>query len=186
VGNRDVVHQVVHGIVHSLSTTFLQYHFMLETSTSFRLIYHWKRLILDFYSACNGVLLFDIAITANDWCGENGAINPDKITALLSGYESLRPLEQLEKQHWQTMLRAAALRFWLSRLEHQLYPRPGDIIQQKDPLIFRRLLQQHRQQNITNLFQPKALPSCFQPVANSRRQINSGGSICDTDYKTSF
>jgi len=101
--------------------------------------------ILDFYSACNGSLLFDIAITANDWCCENGDINPDKITALLSGYESLRPLEQLEKQHWQTMLRAAALRFWLSRLEHQLYPRSGDIIQQKDPLIFRQLLQQHRQ-----------------------------------------
>jgi homoserine kinase type II len=101
--------------------------------------------ILDFYSACNGSLLFDIAITANDWCWENEDINPDKITALLSGYESLRTLEQLEKQHWQTMLRAAALRFWLSRLEHQLYPRPGDIIQQKDPLIFKQLLRQHRQ-----------------------------------------
>jgi homoserine kinase type II len=101
--------------------------------------------ILDFYSACTGALLFDIAITANDWCRENGNINPDKMTALLSAYESLRPLEQLEKQHWQTMLRAASLRFWLSRLEHQLYPRPGDIIQQKDPLIFRQLLKQHRQ-----------------------------------------
>jgi homoserine kinase type II len=103
--------------------------------------------ILDFYSAHTGALLFDIAITANDWCCENGDINPDKLTALLSAYESLRPLEQLEKQHWKTMLRAAALRFWLSRLEHQLYPRSGDIIQQKDPLIFRHLLQQHRQQH---------------------------------------
>ena len=101
--------------------------------------------MLDFYSACNGSLLFDIAITVNDWCCENGDINPDKITALLSGYESLRPLEQLEKQHWQIMLRAGALRFWLSRLEHQLYPRPGDIIQQKDPLIFKNILLQHRQ-----------------------------------------
>jgi homoserine kinase type II len=142
--------------------------------------------ILDFYSACTGALLFDIAITANDWCCENGDINPDKFTALLSAYESLRPLEQLEKQHWQTMLRAAALRFWLSRLEHQLYPRPGDIIQQKDPLIFRQLLKQHRQQNIANLSQTKALPSCFQPAANSCRQINSGGSRYDTDYKMSF
>jgi homoserine kinase type II len=58
-------------------------------------------------------------------------------------------MAQLEKQHWQTMLRAAALRFWLSRLEHQLYPRSGDLIQQKDPLVFRHLLQQHRQQAIT-------------------------------------
>jgi len=101
--------------------------------------------ILDFYSAHKGTLLFDIAITVNDWCCENGDINHDKLAALLSAYESLRPLEQLEKQYWQTMLRAAALRFWLSRLEHQLYPRPGDIIQQKDPLIFRHLLQRHRQ-----------------------------------------
>ena len=100
--------------------------------------------LLDFYSACTGALLFDIAITANDWCCENGAINPDKMAALLSAYQSLRPLTTTEKQHWQTLLRAAALRFWLSRLEHQLYPRPGDLIQQKDPLVFKQLLLQHR------------------------------------------
>ncbi len=101
--------------------------------------------MLDFHSACYGSLLFDIAITANDWCCESGDLNADKLAALLSGYESLRPLEQLEKQHWQTMLRAAALRFWLSRLEHQLYPRPGDITQQRDPLIFRNILLKHRE-----------------------------------------
>ena len=141
--------------------------------------------ILDFYSACTGALLFDIAITANDWCCEDGNINHDKFAALLSAYESLRPLGQLEKQHLQTMLRAAALRFWLSRLEHQLYPRPGEITQQKDPLIFRQLLLQHRQENIANSLQPKALRSYFQPAANSRRQINSGGLKCDINYKTS-
>jgi len=81
--------------------------------------------ILDFYSACNGSLLFDIAITANDWCCENGDINPDKMKALLSAYESLRPLEQLEKQHWQTMLRAAALRFWLSDWNTNSIPDPA-------------------------------------------------------------
>jgi len=100
--------------------------------------------MLDFYSACTGALLFDIAITANDWCCENGDINPEKMTALLSAYEGLRPLDQAEKKHWQTLLRAAALRFWLSRLEHQLYPRPGDLILQKDPLVFKHILQQHR------------------------------------------
>jgi len=101
--------------------------------------------ILDFYSASSGALLFDLAITANDWCRENGAINTDKLTTLLAAYQSLRPLEPLEKHHWQTQLRAAALRFWLSRLEHQLYLRPGDLIQQKDPHVFKQLLQLHRQ-----------------------------------------
>lgn len=100
--------------------------------------------LLDFYSAGTGVLLLDIAITANDWCHENGNVNFEKLDALLAAYETVRPLEPLEKQSWQTQLRAAALRFWLSRLQHQLYPRSGAITQQKDPLIFRQLLCQYR------------------------------------------
>ncbi len=103
--------------------------------------------LLDFYSACTDPLLLDVAITANDWCCDNGKVNDEKFIALLAAYESLRPLEQMEIQLWPILLRAAALRFWLSRLEHQCYPRPGEITQQKDPLIFRHILQQHRQQN---------------------------------------
>jgi homoserine kinase type II len=102
--------------------------------------------LLDFYSACTDALLLDVAITANDWCCDNGVVNNEKLSALLSAYGSLRPLELLEKQHWPVMLRAAALRFWLSRMEHRLFPRPGEITQQKDPLVFRRILLQHRQQ----------------------------------------
>lgn len=142
--------------------------------------------ILDFYDACTGPLLFDIAITANDWCCDDGKINHKKFAALLSAYESLRPLEQPEKQYLQTMLRAAALRFWLSRLEHELYPRPGEITRQKDPLIFRQLLQQHRQENGASLFRPKAGSSCFQPAASSRRQTNSGDLKCDINCRRSF
>ena len=139
--------------------------------------------ILDFYDACTGPLLFDIAITSNDWCCDDGKINHEKFAALLSAYESLRPLEQLEKQYLQTMLRAAALRFWLSRLEHELYPRPGEITQQKDPLIFRQLLQQYRQENGASLFQPKAGSSYFQPASSSRHQTNSGDLKYDIHYK---
>jgi homoserine kinase type II len=102
--------------------------------------------LLDFYSACTDTLLLDVAIAANDWCSDNGTANIEKFAALLAAYESLRPLEPLEKRHWPTLLRAAALRFWLSRLEHQCYPRPGEITQQKDPLVFRAILLQHRQQ----------------------------------------
>jgi homoserine kinase type II len=102
--------------------------------------------LLDFYSACTDILLLDVAITANDWCCEGGTVNNEKVTALLAAYESLRPLEPLEKQHWPALLRAAALRFWLSRLEHRYYPRAGEITQQKDPQVFRNILLQHRQQ----------------------------------------
>jgi homoserine kinase type II len=100
--------------------------------------------ILDFFSAGKGVLLLEIAITVNDWFCDNGVLKTEKVTALLTAYESLRPLQSEEKQHWQTLLRIAALRFWLSRLEHQLYPRAGELIKQKDPLYFRQLLEQHR------------------------------------------
>jgi homoserine kinase type II len=100
--------------------------------------------ILDFYSAGRGSLLLDLAITVNDWCCDNGIINPEKVTTLLSAYETLRPLQKHEKQHWQTVLRAAALRFWLCRLKHQLRPRTGEIVQQKDAMFFRQLLEQHR------------------------------------------
>ncbi len=102
--------------------------------------------LLDFYTACTDSLLLDIAIAANDWCCDKGIVNNKKFTALLAAYENLRPLNALEKQHWTILLRAAALRFWLSRLEHQCYPRPGALTQQKDPLLFRGILLQHRQQ----------------------------------------
>ncbi|MDO9161964.1 MAG: homoserine kinase [Methylococcaceae bacterium] len=101
--------------------------------------------MLDFYSACTGPLLLDVAITANDWCCENGTVNPDKFNAIIAAYQRLRPWQDDELLMWSTALRAAALRFWLSRLQHQIYPRSGIITQQKDPLVFRRILQQHRQ-----------------------------------------
>ncbi|MEQ1530553.1 MAG: homoserine kinase [Methylococcales bacterium] len=101
--------------------------------------------IIDFYSACHDSLLRDIAITVNDWCAEQGVINQQKMHALLAGYERFRTLEPLEKQHWPAMLRMAALRFWLSRLVHQYHSPAGELTQQKNPLIFKQLLLQHRE-----------------------------------------
>ncbi|ASF46629.1 homoserine kinase [Methylovulum psychrotolerans] len=101
--------------------------------------------LLDFYSAGKGVLLLDLAIAAADWCHDDGIVNGAKLAALLAGYETLRPLHTLERRLWPTLLRAAALRFWLSRLVHQLHPRSGAITQNKDPGVFRQLLCQYRQ-----------------------------------------
>jgi len=101
--------------------------------------------ILDFYDACKGPWLIDIAIATNDWCSDNGSIHNDKTTSLLAGYQSIRPLQSEEQRLWPVVLRAAALRFWLSRLQHRIQPRPGVLTQEKDPNEFKRLLQQHRQ-----------------------------------------
>lgn len=104
--------------------------------------------IVDFYNACHDNLILDIAITANDWCCIDGQMKSHYIDALLSGYETVRALNYQEKELWPVMQRRAALRFWLSRLLHRFYPRSGELTQQKDPFIFRSILQQHREKSL--------------------------------------
>lgn len=80
--------------------------------------------ILDLYNACQDAWLFDLAIVANDWCYPPQSISASAglIDALLAGYQSTRTLTDSEQQLWPTVRRAAALRFWLSRIltqQHQ-------------------------------------------------------------------
>jgi homoserine kinase type II len=100
--------------------------------------------ILDFYYACNGVMLYDLAVTVNDWCiHADGSLEADKAIAILSAYHQQRPLQEREHAIWPVMLRVAALRFWLSRLHDQLFPRPGELTQIKDPNWFKNILREH-------------------------------------------
>lgn len=99
--------------------------------------------ILDFYSSCNDFLLFDIAIAINDWCRDNEFVNQDKSNSLLEGYQTIRPLIPLELKLLPVFLRRAALRFWLSRLNHRTLAKSGLLTQDKDPDEFRTILEQH-------------------------------------------
>ena len=66
--------------------------------------------VIDFYFACDDVLLYDVAIGVNDWCARRDAtIDPARMRAFLAGYETLRPLEEQERELWPVMLRRAAL-----------------------------------------------------------------------------
>lgn len=116
-------------------------------------LFHQGRIsgILDFYNACTGYFLFDIAVTCNDWCVEKGAFNRQKFLSLLSGYQKIRMLNEDEKQYLTVFLRLAALRFYLSRLEHQLNPKVGDLTLEKDPFIFSQLLQYHRSNKMESM-----------------------------------
>ena len=73
--------------------------------------------VIDFYNACSGPMLYDIAITLNDWCcDEQGHIDVPRAQALLGAYAALRPFTASEAELWPLMLRVACVRFWLSRL----------------------------------------------------------------------
>lgn len=100
--------------------------------------------IIDFYYACNDILIYDLAVTVNDWCVQaDGSLDAKRVNALLESYMKQRPLSELELETWSTMLRAAALRFWLSRLQDLHFPREGEITHIKNPDVFRNILQEH-------------------------------------------
>ena len=97
--------------------------------------------IIDFYYACNDYLLYDLAITVNDWCSlESGELNIELYTAIIDAYQAERTFQQQEFEVWEYMLRAAALRFWLSRLQDQMFPKDGEITHIKDPEVFKNIL----------------------------------------------
>jgi len=101
--------------------------------------------IIDFYYACDEYLLYDLAVAVNDWCvDESGLIDSERYQALMTSYSKQRPLTELEREHFNLVLRAAALRFWLSRLQDKLFPREGELTQIKNPDAFLKILKQHR------------------------------------------
>ena len=99
--------------------------------------------IIDFGFAATDFFAYDLAITVNDWCrveaGE-AALDDGRVAALVRAYDEMRPLTEEERVRWPGLVRAAALRFWVSRL-HDLYlPRPGELTHAHDPAEFERIL----------------------------------------------
>jgi len=98
----------------------------------------------DFYFAGDDAWVFDIAVCLNDWCVDTSTGAPDsaRSAAFLQAYTAVRPLEPAEQAVFGTMLRAAALRFWLSRLWDFHLPRQAAMLKAHDPAPFERILRQ--------------------------------------------
>ena len=100
----------------------------------------------DFYFAGTDKWLFDVAVTANDWClAENKQdLDPVRLEAFIRAYQAERPFSREEEASWPLMLRAAALRFWVSRLWDFYLPRDAQMLTPHDPTHFEHILLSRR------------------------------------------
>jgi homoserine kinase type II len=100
--------------------------------------------LFDFYFAGIDTFLFDIAVCLNDWCIDlaSGRLEEDRAMALVGAYHAVRPLSTDEHRLLPAMLRAAALRFWISRLWDLHLPRDATMLTPHDPSHFERVLRQ--------------------------------------------
>ena len=98
----------------------------------------------DFYFAGVDTWLFDLAVTLNDWAVDlpTGTTDAARTQALLNAYQAVRPLADAERRLLPAMLRAGALRFWVSRLWDFHLPREASMLKAHDPGHFERVLRQ--------------------------------------------
>ena len=97
--------------------------------------------VIDFHFVCTDLFAYDFAIAINAWSfDEKNDFRQDRMDALMRGYNSIRPLSQAEMISLPVLLRAAALRFLLSRIEEKLTWKPGDFMKPHDPMVFDKRL----------------------------------------------
>ena len=96
----------------------------------------------DFYFAGIDSFVYDLAVCLNDWClnADDASLDEGRAQVMLQAYTRHRPLTANESRLMPAMLRAAALRFWLSRLGDWYLPRSATLLSPKDPVHFERIL----------------------------------------------
>lgn len=115
---------------------------------------HAPRLtgFFDWYFAGVDSWLFDLCVVLNDWALDTAAghILEANHRALLAAYQSVRPLEPAEQRLLPALLRAAALRFWLSRLWDYHLPRDASLLTPRDPTQFETVVRLRSDETVTS------------------------------------
>jgi len=99
--------------------------------------------LIDFYFACNDITAYDVAVTHAAWCfdASGSRFDPVLSQALLSGYESVRPLSPDERAALPTLARGASMRFLMTRAYDWMNTPAGALVTRKDPMAFARRLE---------------------------------------------
>ena len=98
----------------------------------------------DFYFAGVDTWLFDIAVCLNDWCVDlaTGRLDEERAAAFVAAYDRERELTHDELRLLPALMRAGALRFWISRLWDFHLPRDAQMLKPHDPTHFERILRE--------------------------------------------
>jgi homoserine kinase type II len=97
--------------------------------------------LIDFYFACDDILVYDVAICLNAWCFEaDHSFNVTKARAFLGAYGRERKLSDAEQDALPLLARGAALRILLTRLVDWFNVPAGALVRPKDPLEYVRKL----------------------------------------------
>ncbi|MEO1794080.1 MAG: homoserine kinase [Pseudomonadota bacterium] len=107
--------------------------------------------LIDFYFACNDAFAYDLAIALNAWCFETDlSFNLTKARALFDGYQSVRALDEAERDAMPVLARGAALRFLLTRAHDWIRTPPTALVKPHDPMPYLRRLWTHRAMTSSN------------------------------------
>ncbi|MFO6445796.1 homoserine kinase [Erythrobacter sp. NE805] len=93
--------------------------------------------LIDFYFACTGPMVLDLAVSHAAWSFDAAnTYDPAIGSALIAGYQSVRPLDAAERALFAEVAKGACLRFVASRAEDWLDTPDDALVTRKDPMQF--------------------------------------------------
>lgn len=93
--------------------------------------------LIDFYFACTGPLALDLATTHASWSfGPDNLFRPEIGAALVTGYETIRPIGAVELASLPALARQTCLRFVATRAQDWLAHDGTVLAPRKDPMEF--------------------------------------------------
>ena len=107
--------------------------------------------LIDFYFSCNDFYAYELAITTNAWCFDSkNNFNINNFYSILDGYKINSVFSEDEKNHFNTLLRGAAMRILITRLHDQIFHPDGAMVVPKDPIEYFKILKWHQNNSVFN------------------------------------